>query len=131
MTDIVERLRLSVTKGHEPSDQDAIDAITEIERLQAENFALAADQCHAGYAAKNGDHRCNYQDVINELRTALGPFAEIAEDYDRADMLRTQNRRDEMGGDYVYRTEDSHRVSIAMKSCRRARAALEPKENGK
>lgn len=35
MTDIVERLRHSVTKGREPSDQDAIDAVTEIEQLRA------------------------------------------------------------------------------------------------
>lgn len=35
MTDIVERLRLSVTKGHEPTDEDAIEAANEIERLLA------------------------------------------------------------------------------------------------
>jgi hypothetical protein len=34
MTDIVERLRLSVTKGHEPTDEDAIEAAAEIERLR-------------------------------------------------------------------------------------------------
>lgn len=34
MTDIVERLRLSVTKGHEPTDEDAIEAADEIERLR-------------------------------------------------------------------------------------------------
>lgn len=34
MSDIVERLRLSVTKGHEPTDEDAIGALAEIERLQ-------------------------------------------------------------------------------------------------
>jgi len=35
MTDIVERLRLSVTKGHEPTDEDAVEAADEIERLEA------------------------------------------------------------------------------------------------
>jgi hypothetical protein len=35
MTDIVERLRASVTKGHEPTDEDAIEAADEIERLRA------------------------------------------------------------------------------------------------
>jgi hypothetical protein len=34
MTDIVERLRLSVTKGHEPTDDDALKAADEIERLR-------------------------------------------------------------------------------------------------
>lgn len=36
MSDIVERLRLRVTKGHEPTDEDAIDALAEIEQLRAE-----------------------------------------------------------------------------------------------
>ena len=40
MTDIVERLRLSVTKGHEPTDELAIEAADEIERLRA-----ALDTC--------------------------------------------------------------------------------------
>lgn len=34
--DILDRLRRSVTKGHEPADEDAIDAAAEIERLRAE-----------------------------------------------------------------------------------------------
>jgi hypothetical protein len=42
MTDIVERLRLSVTKGHEPTDEDAIEAADEIERLRAQNAKLLA-----------------------------------------------------------------------------------------
>jgi hypothetical protein len=32
--DILDRLRLSVTRGHEPTDEDAIDAAAEIERLR-------------------------------------------------------------------------------------------------
>jgi hypothetical protein len=39
MTDIVERLRLSVTRGHEPTDEDAIEAADEIERLLAQHNA--------------------------------------------------------------------------------------------
>jgi hypothetical protein len=34
MSDIVERLRKSVTKGHQPTDEDAIEAANEIERLR-------------------------------------------------------------------------------------------------
>jgi hypothetical protein len=34
MSDIVERLRTSITKGHEPTDELAIEAAAEIERLQ-------------------------------------------------------------------------------------------------
>ncbi len=33
MSDIVERLRRSVTKGHEPTDEDAIEAADLIARL--------------------------------------------------------------------------------------------------
>jgi chromosome segregation ATPase len=46
MTDIVERLRASVTKGHEPTDEDAIEAADEIERLRAalaEEIAVARE----------------------------------------------------------------------------------------
>lgn len=35
--DILERLRRSVTKGHEPTDADALAAIAEIARLQLAN----------------------------------------------------------------------------------------------
>jgi len=35
MTDIVERLRQSVTRGREPTDELAIEAADEIERLRA------------------------------------------------------------------------------------------------
>lgn len=37
MTDIVERLHQSVTKGHEPTDDLAIEAADEIERLRIDN----------------------------------------------------------------------------------------------
>ena len=42
MTDILERLRLSVTKGHEPTDEDAIEAADEIARLTAERETVHA-----------------------------------------------------------------------------------------
>jgi hypothetical protein len=34
-----------------------------IARLHAENFALAANQCHAGYGDEYGNHRCRDQDA--------------------------------------------------------------------
>ena len=37
--------------------------LDEVERLTKENFALAADTCHAGYAGENGDHRCKEVDA--------------------------------------------------------------------
>jgi len=39
-------------------------------RLQQENFALAADQCHSGYGDEWGNHRCKYQDELARLRKA-------------------------------------------------------------
>lgn len=75
-----------------------------------------------------GGIKANADVVLSEendrLIAALKPFAKIADDYDAADARRTQNRRDEMGGSYVYRTEDSNRVSISMRECRSARTAL-------
>ncbi len=35
-----------------------------VERLEEECFALAANQCHAGYGDEGGSHRCKYQDEI-------------------------------------------------------------------
>ena len=43
MSDIVERLRRSVTKGHEPTDEDAMEAAVEIERLRAALQDIAED----------------------------------------------------------------------------------------
>ncbi len=48
---------------------------SEIERLQQENEALAADQCHHGYAGEHGHHCCKYQDTIARLRAALEFYA--------------------------------------------------------
>lgn len=36
-------------------------------QLEAENAELAAHQCHDGYAGEGGNHRCKYQDRIEEL----------------------------------------------------------------
>jgi hypothetical protein len=45
MTDLVARLRKSVTRGHEPTDADAIEAADEIDRLRiAVNIAKSARQ---------------------------------------------------------------------------------------
>lgn len=38
--------------------------------LERESFALAANQCHGGYAGEYGHHRCRYQDRIAELEQA-------------------------------------------------------------
>lgn len=38
---------------------------------EKENFSLAANQCHHGYAGEYGHHRCKYQDRIERLRAAL------------------------------------------------------------
>jgi hypothetical protein len=35
----------------------------EVERLWAENAALAADQCHDGYSDEHGNHRCRLHDA--------------------------------------------------------------------
>jgi uncharacterized protein YhaN len=42
-----------------------------IAELEAENAALAADQCHKGYGDDRGNHRCAYQDRIADLENQL------------------------------------------------------------
>jgi hypothetical protein len=55
--DILDRLRRSVTKGHEPTDEDAIDAAAEIERLRA---ALQWIEAQAGNVDPSLiKHMCN------------------------------------------------------------------------
>lgn len=38
-----------------------------VKELEAENFALAANQCHGGYSAENGDRRCTYRDRVEKM----------------------------------------------------------------
>jgi hypothetical protein len=49
---------------------------TEIARLKAECFALAANQCHAGYGDDYGNHRC---EKIDRLKDALLGLIEAVE----------------------------------------------------
>jgi hypothetical protein len=46
---------------------EAREALAEIARLQAENFALAANQCHDGYSDEGGSHRCKEVDNANKV----------------------------------------------------------------
>lgn len=50
-----------------------------IKQLEAENAALAADQCHGGYGTEWGHHRCKYQNRIAELEVALEGIARCAQ----------------------------------------------------
>ena len=59
--DILDRLRRSVTKGFEPTDEDAIDAATEIERLRKERDELL--EANGGLAYLAGENE--------QLRAAL------------------------------------------------------------
>ena len=43
----------------------------ELKRLNDECFALSADMCHHGYGDDYGNHRCKYQDKIEELQARL------------------------------------------------------------
>lgn len=39
-------------------------ASRQVAALEAENFALAANQCHEGYAGEHGDHMCRIEDRL-------------------------------------------------------------------
>ena len=45
--------------------------IARVAELERENFALAADQCHAGYGDDWGNHCCKEQDELRAQITAL------------------------------------------------------------
>ena len=47
--------------------------------LRAECFALAADQCHAGYGDEWGNHRCKYQDEIAAIKSREDALREALE----------------------------------------------------
>ena len=57
MTDLVERLRLSVTKGHEPTDDLAIEAADEIERLRIDNRRMHTALIKAAELVTTDDRR--------------------------------------------------------------------------
>jgi archaellum component FlaC len=65
MTDVLERLREQAWRRSGAPKMDAghtkmleWEAADEIERLEKECFALAANQCHDGIAGEHGDHVC-------------------------------------------------------------------------
>ena len=75
MTDLLERLRRSVTRGHEPTDEDAIEAADEIERLRA--------QLH--YANGTCDLAMKHRDVAEAEVERLRSLCEsLADDCERA-----------------------------------------------
>lgn len=77
MSDIVERLRLSVTKGHEPTDEDAIEARVEIETLRK---AADADGFHRVLAARDAEierQRAALQRIAAIKQIAPRPWSEL------------------------------------------------------
>jgi hypothetical protein len=76
MGDLVGRLRASVTKGREPTDEDAIEAANEIERLK-EKLALAQRWCTEA------------ADEIERMKAELAEFRNAAAD----EIKRSQDRR--------------------------------------
>ena len=74
------------TRGFTSADHDItrndIEALalllaTEVKKAAADNFSLAANQCHDGYLRENGSHRCWYQADIARLREALEYYADL------------------------------------------------------
>ena len=67
MADIVERLRLSVTKGHEPTDEDAIAAAAEIEWLREQ----IEDACKVFDHYDLPEHALHYRRLLERRAAAL------------------------------------------------------------
>lgn len=47
------------------------EEVARIEHLEKENFALAANQCHAGYGDEWGNHRCEKIDALKDALLGL------------------------------------------------------------
>jgi len=98
--DIVERLEISVTKGHEPTDADAIDAAAEIERLRAEvknmhEMIGEIDRQHAADPLAENERlraaRVELQDAVYKLLWKIDMIGEI--DRKHAANLLAENER--------------------------------------
>jgi hypothetical protein len=63
--------------GIQDSTQTPAEAIRE---LQAECFALAANQCHAGYGDDYGNHRCEKIDTLKDALLGLIEAVELDSD---------------------------------------------------
>ena len=59
--------RLYNPAGHNPLMMRAADLL---EEFSEECFALAANQCKAGYSGEHGDHMCRMEDRVRELEAA-------------------------------------------------------------
>ena len=57
--------------GHPQGTNDDWSTEGLAQALRKECFGLAADQCHDGYGDDGGNHRCRYQDRIEELEARL------------------------------------------------------------
>lgn len=55
------------------------------EHYEAENFSLAANICHHGYAGDNGDHRCRYQDQLSAANCVVEAAKEVVSGHAVAD----------------------------------------------
>jgi len=79
----------SCAKDDECPMCDAYRSITEnvdaaeaaYNKLYAESFTLAANQCHDGYAGEGGNHRCREND---ELRAHVADLEDIVSRYRNA-----------------------------------------------
>lgn len=49
-----------------------------VRELERDNFALAANQCHEGYAGEHGDHMCRIADRLRAAESALATAREDA-----------------------------------------------------
>lgn len=69
-----------------------------IAELEQEGSALAADQCHDGYAGEHGHHMCRYQDRIAELEQLRDEAARA----EREQCAKIADRRPDARSDCKY-----------------------------
>jgi hypothetical protein len=48
------------------AEHEVVQLQAEVKRLEDENFALAANQCHDGYAGEYGHHMCREVELLKQ-----------------------------------------------------------------
>jgi hypothetical protein len=59
-------LRKKMPRPSEWAEDEVTKLRAEVKRLEDENFALAANQCHDGYAGEYGHHMCGEVELLKK-----------------------------------------------------------------
>lgn len=73
--------------ANENYDELIDELVHAVEKLQKENFALAANQCRAPYGDKRGNPRCELEDKLARAEQRIADLREGLRYYERAESV--------------------------------------------